>query len=165
MAMETLAACRALFDVLTPLKTDCGALCGGACCASHAGEETGMLLFPGEERYYTALPGFRLQATDHGTLLICSGACDRCDRPISCRIFPLLPVVRGGEIKVAMDARARVVCPLHRQGISGLQQSFTEAVRTCGQYLLADDETRPALEHLTQIHDELKALRSAFSGR
>ncbi len=38
------------FDILgelTPLKADCGRLCGGACCKGDA--QTGMRLFPFEE--------------------------------------------------------------------------------------------------------------------
>ena len=38
---------RALLSNLTPLKSDCGRLCGGACCQGD--DATGMLLFPGEE--------------------------------------------------------------------------------------------------------------------
>ena len=40
---------RALLENLTPLRTDCGKVCGSACCKSLDAEETGMLLFPGEE--------------------------------------------------------------------------------------------------------------------
>ena len=43
---------RALLSNLTPLKSDCGRLCGGACCQGD--DATGMLLFPGEEALYTA---------------------------------------------------------------------------------------------------------------
>ena len=35
---------------LTPLKSDCGRLCGAVCCKGD--DETGMLLFPGEESLY-----------------------------------------------------------------------------------------------------------------
>lgn len=38
---------RELLGDLTPLKTDCGRLCGGAWLPGD--EQTGMLLFPGEE--------------------------------------------------------------------------------------------------------------------
>ena len=43
---------RAMLENLTPLKSDCGKRCGHACCQSPAGEERGMLLFPGEAEYY-----------------------------------------------------------------------------------------------------------------
>ena len=40
----------ALLEELTPLTTDCGAVCGGRCCQESADSE-GMLLFPGEETF------------------------------------------------------------------------------------------------------------------
>ncbi len=49
---DALFAARSLLEEVTPLKSDCGRICGAACCASLEGEETGMLLFPGEEALY-----------------------------------------------------------------------------------------------------------------
>ena len=46
-SLSAVLAARELLSTLTPLKTDCGALCSHACCAGD--ETTGMLLFPGEE--------------------------------------------------------------------------------------------------------------------
>ncbi len=54
-----------------------------------------MLLFPGEEAYYINKDGYQIKQADGALLLICSGTCRREDRPLSCRIFPLLPLVRG----------------------------------------------------------------------
>ena len=51
---------RAMLENLTPLKSDCGKRCGHACCQSPAGEERGMLLFPGEAEYYRDREGYRL---------------------------------------------------------------------------------------------------------
>ena len=44
MFPESLVAARKLLEEITPLQTDCGLVCGGACCQTHPGEETGMLL-------------------------------------------------------------------------------------------------------------------------
>ena len=52
MFPESLVAARKLLEEITPLQTDCGLVCGGACCQTHPGEETGMLLFPGEAEMY-----------------------------------------------------------------------------------------------------------------
>ena len=60
MLDPVLAQCRALLEEVTPLRRDCGALCGAACCSSLEGEETGMLLFPGEEEACGDQPGFRI---------------------------------------------------------------------------------------------------------
>ena len=174
-APDTTARCRALLADVTPLPGDCGRLCGAACCASlpcpeESGdeEETGMLLFPGEEELYRDRPGWSLRpAAGGGTLLVCPGRCDRQLRPIACRMFPLLPLARGdgqAEIRVAMDARARAVCPLTGSGVRGLQPAFVEAVRACGELLLADPGTRGALLALTAQHDELREMQKRFGG-
>lgn len=155
---------RALFDDLTPLRTDCGRLCAGRCCQPMEGENTGMLLFPGEAAYYENLPGYMVKSTPAGQLLTCSGTCHREDRPLSCRLFPLLPVLRPDGVKVATDLRAKPVCPLARQGKSALQQEFVAAVRTCGQLLAEDAEQRRFLAKLTAQQDDLRALRHQFGG-
>lgn len=155
---------RALFDDLTPLRTDCGRLCAGRCCQPMEGENTGMLLFPGEAAYYENLPGYRVKSTSAGQLLICPGTCHREDRPLSCRLFPLLPVLRPDGVKVATDLRAKPVCPLARQGKSALQQEFVAAVRACGQLLAEDPEQRRFLAKLTAQQDDLRALRHQFGG-
>ena len=41
-----------LFDNSTPLKADCGKLCGKSCCK---GDDGGMYLFPGEEKVFGLL--------------------------------------------------------------------------------------------------------------
>ena len=92
-------------------------------------------------------------------MLLCEGQCDRRTRPLACRIFPLLPVVRDGEIKVATDQRAKAVCPLARQGKSAMDPMFVEGVRHVGQILLADPVQKAFLEELTAEQDALKELR------
>lgn len=155
---------RSLFDDLTPLSTDCGHLCAGRCCQPLEGENTGMLLFPGEEIYYEGLPGYQIQQTSSGALLTCPGHCQREDRPLSCRLFPLLPVLRDDGVKVATDLRAKPVCPLARHGKSGLCQDFVEAVCICGRLLSADEQQRRFLQQLTDQQDDLRALRRRFEG-
>lgn len=161
---EALRRARELLRDLTPLKSDCGRLCGAACCRSAEGEETGMLLFPGEEALYAADPTWRLKETERGTLAFCGGRCRREERPLACRIFPLLPVIRDGAVKVAADQRARAVCPLLKQGIRGMDPAFTEAVREAGRMLAKVPEERAFLEKLTEEQDELKALREKLGG-
>ncbi len=164
MAEDALARCRALLADLTPLNTDCGLFCGAACCTSVPGEETGMLLFPGEEALAAMEPGWTVRDTEAGRLLICSGCCSRENRPLACRLFPLLPLIRDGGIKVAMDARARAVCPLAADGVQGCRPDFVEAVRQCGKILYDDPDRREFLLALTRSHDALRALQREFGG-
>ena len=162
MLPDHLLRARALLENLTPLKTDCGLTCNHACCRSMEGETTGMLLFPGEETFYADLPGYRLVETAQGMLLICPGQCDRADRPLSCRLMPLLPLLRPDGINVATDLRAKGVCPLARMGKDALDPAFVEAVREVGRILVEDEAQRTFLERLTAQQDELKALRNQF---
>lgn len=162
---RTIQACRELLEDVTPLKKDCGTICGGACCRSLEGEETGMLLFPGEEAFYMDRSGYRIIPGDAGPVLICAGTCDRADRPLSCRLFPLLPLLREDGVKVNTDRRARAVCPLAAQGKRAMDPTFVEKVRSVGVELAGDPETRPFLEKLTRMNDELLALQRAFGGR
>lgn len=94
MLPESLVAARKLLEEITPLQTDCGLVCGGACCQTHPGEETGMLLFPGEAEMYRGEEGFTLVDSPHGTILVCEGRCNRANRPLACRMFPLVMLLR-----------------------------------------------------------------------
>ena len=80
MLPESLVAARKLLEEITPLQTDCGLVCGGACCQTHPGEETGMLLFPGEAEMYRGEKGFTLVDSPHGTILVCEGWRAECFR-------------------------------------------------------------------------------------
>lgn len=161
---DALRKAREMLETVTPLKTDCGRVCGARCCRSLEGEETGMLLFPGEEACYAGKPGWKLRKTPSGTLLVCPGDCARDERPLACRIFPLLPVIRNGEVKVAADQRARAVCPLLKQGIRGMDPAFAEAVREAGKILAEDAAQRTFIERMTEEQDELKSLRDRLGG-
>lgn len=162
MLPDVLARARAILEDVTPLKTDCGMLCQGLCCRPMEGEMTGMLLFPGEEKYYEGREGYRMTETEQGTLLLCSGWCERADRPLSCRLMPLIPLIREDAVRVATDFRAKTVCPLARQGKDALDPDFVSAVRQVGRILAEDDDQRAFLIKLTRQQDELKALRNQF---
>ena len=45
-AVRALRDCYEILGDLTPLKSNCGKLCGAACCESDETGENGMLLFP-----------------------------------------------------------------------------------------------------------------------
>ena len=124
-----------------------------------------MLLFPGEEAAYAGKAGWRVIPSARGPVLLCPGRCAREERPLSCRLFPLLPLAReDGGIRVVTDRRARAVCPLLRQGIRGTDPAFRDAVREAGRILAEDPEQREFLEMLTAEQDELKALREKLGG-
>ncbi len=111
-----------MFDNNTPIAADCGRLCDAACCK---GDDSGMFLFPGEAAVYKLLKpdGFRIEMSDlsyndgglmrRTPILFCDGHCDRFMRPLSCRIFPLTPILNENDhIEIITDPRAKRVCPL-----------------------------------------------------
>ena len=152
-AYEAVRDARELLVNLTPLKTDCGRLCQGACCQGD--EKTGMLLFPGEEAFYEGctfariIPaGFMLGGQD-AQLLVCDGTCDRENRPLACRLFPLfLKFKEDGTTKMRMDVRAKSVCPLTDYGIKALDADFKQAARKAYDFLLEDDACAAYLRDL-----------------
>lgn len=123
----------------TPLKKDCGLICGSVCCKGDS--DTGMLLFPFEESSLT------LKEKDGVRLCVCSGSCNRNERPLSCRIFPFFPYVTPeGKIKVIPDIRGVNICPLvsNFNEIS-FDRGFLYRVKKVGRLLYADEECRKFL--------------------
>lgn len=112
-----------LFDGVTPLPADCGRLCGKICCDGES--DSGMLLFPGEFEVYRLLePSWlEIQKTDmtyeynsktyRVPIAMCSADCDRFERPLACRIFPLTPHLdKEGRLEIISDPRAKIICPI-----------------------------------------------------
>jgi len=107
-ALSAVLAAREQLKTLTPLKTDCGRLCAGACCQGD--EQTGMLLFPGEEALYEGCTFGRVIDGEfslggaQAKLFVCCGTCDRDNRPLACRLFPLfLTFKEDGSTKLRID--------------------------------------------------------------
>jgi len=152
-SLSSVLAARELLKFLTPLKTDCGKLCAHACCAGD--EETGMLLFPGEETLYASCAFGSVLTADFALggqpakLFVCRGRCERDERPLACRLFPLfLAFLKNGGTKVRIDNRARAVCPLCDYGVTGLDQEFLAAARKAYDILLEDETCRAYLRDL-----------------
>ena len=160
-----LSAAREKLNKVTPLKSDCGRVCGARCCMPLEGENTGMLLFPGEAEAYAGKTGWELRDTSRGLMVLCPGCCGREERPLACRLFPLLPLPgKNGEIRVVTDRRARAVCPLARQGRSAMDPAFIEAVREAGGILAAAEEQAAFLRLLAEEQEEMKQLQKLLEG-
>lgn len=136
---------------LTPLKADCGKLCGGACCKGD--ENTGMRLFPFEE---SELP---VKILDNGVrLVVCDGKCDRTKRPLACRIFPFFPTVdERGKVFVESDFRGARLCPLisHSDEII-FDKRFFNALKKVGKILAKDEACLEFLREATEEIDTYK---------
>lgn len=140
----------------TPIPADCGQLCGAACCQ---GEEAGMLLFPGEMVRLSEVPGFRMFRMDYmdgkAWLLTCDGTCDRELRPLSCRIFPLVPHIgESGVVTAVPDPRARRLCPLATGEF--LDRQFHRRVAKALALLAEDPKMLDFMERLSRECQELQ---------
>ena len=169
-ALRTLRAARSLLESQTPLKTDCGRLCGHACCQPDETGENGMLLYPYEEQLYRKpIEGFpfRLEPDDRlhkgGMRLICEGRCPREHRPLACRIFPLRMRVTDVEghtqVTAELDPRAWAVCPLPEEGgLRAMRQDFVAAVEQAGKRMCESTVLLMALLKEQQELDDTRKL-------
>lgn len=162
---DVLKEARELLCDLTPLTVDCGHTCDGRCCQLSEDRE-GMLLFPGEERFYTDT-AFQLIPAAGGTLLVCDGTCDRHMRPLACRIFPLFPHVdQNGRVCAVYDPRGWRLCPLLQQCAHVLlDRVFVRAVRRAGRVLLSDPACATFLREQSAEIDDLTRLTPLSDGR
>ncbi|MBQ6066143.1 MAG: hypothetical protein IJK89_04910 [Clostridia bacterium] len=129
-----------LLEDVTPLPSDCGALCGGACCKGGGGD--GMLLFPGERAFFDGRDDFMLLSDERYDCdaVVCSGSCDRSKRPLSCRIYPyFFYVSQSGSVTVENDLRAIGRCPLTEQEYQ-VNKQFLRRMRMCAKIVENDRE-------------------------
>lgn len=149
----------------TPISADCGLLCGRACCRVEE-DITGMYLFPEENVMFRDLPKYmKLYDTDfeydygrYADLLTCDGHCERDRRPLACRIFPLLPYLRGdGVCEIIVDPRGKGVCPMARtMTLDDFEPDFVDGVRRAANILLRNPQSRRFIEALSRQIDEMK---------
>lgn len=170
--MNEIIRAREALTTLTPLKMNCGKLCGGACCLPDPEEdgENGMLLFPFEEELYREpIEGFPFHLADDNTLfpggkrLVCEGKCVRAHRPLACRIFPLrmrVEMVDGKPVVTPEpDPRAWYICPILEQGgMRAMSGEFIAAVKAAGEALVQDETTLHALLNEQRMIDETRHL-------
>lgn len=156
-----------LFDKSTPLKADCGRLCGKRCCK---GDDGGMYLFPGEEKVFKLLnPKWaKIEKSDfyydfngkqkNVPILFCEGSCDRYQRPLACRIFPLTPYINeGGKAEIIVDPRAKAICPLAKTlDISDFDEKFVKNVKKSFSVLMKCKEISEYLKAYSEYLDEYK---------
>jgi hypothetical protein len=137
---EVILKCYKILENETPLNFDCGKICDGKCCRGD--ENTGMLLFPGEETLIDE--NIKIKISQNGEkIAVCNGSCNRKKRPLSCRIYPFFPLVKElGErkrVKIIFDLRAD--CPLIK-GEYEFNKEFLHRLKRVGKYLLLNEEAK-----------------------
>lgn len=156
-----------LFDTVTPVKVDCGNLCDKACCR---GDDSGMLLFPGEEEVYKLLnpDWIKIDKTDleyeyEGVrytvpIAMCKGQCDRYERPLACRIFPLTPYLNSeGKLEVIVDPRGKGICPMAKAFyIEDFEERFVRNIEKAFRLLLKNRQFKAFMIEYSKYIDEYK---------
>ena len=164
---ELVVEARELLRDITPMKCDCGELCGAACCVEpEDGEIIGMALFPGEKALYESRSEWYKLYYDHrgkNPVLVCRGECPRDQRPLACRIFPLTPYIKNGKMSVKMDARSAAMCPLYAHGKRGLQNEFVQKVEQAAEILQRSGSMRLFVENTSREIDAAQEMLSIFS--
>ena len=154
-----------LFDDITPVPADCGGLCNKACCR---GDDSGMYLFPGEEDVYKLLnpDWMRIEKSDFTytfkdkekkvPIIFCNGLCDRFQRPLACRIFPLTPYLdENGLLKIINDPRAKSLCPLAKAlNIEDYDPLFVKNVKRTFNLLSKNKEVYEFLKEYSRYLDD-----------
>lgn len=150
----------------TPVLFDCGELCSSNCCANNG---MGMFLFPYEELYINK-SNHKFKIIDSNIslsgrtikLLYCTGTCQRNQRPLSCRIFPLFPFTGiDGRIRVLFDPRAHGTCPLLFTDIEGIYMRglFRLKVLDVAHQLFQVPEIKDFLVHMTKELETIKKFK------
>lgn len=169
---RTYRAIYRLLDKVSPLDTDCGALCGAACCTSsyEDGEEMGIFLLPGEEKLHSREDewlewseesaeglGFPDSWPEKVCFVHCKTPprCPRSKRPIQCRSFPLAPHLNAdGELSLVyndMDLPYR--CPLIDEQ-TPLNDDFVQATETVWKHLIRDPRIRDLVREDSAAREE-----------
>ena len=155
-----------------PIESDCGTLCNHACCKGTA--DDGMLLFPGEEEMYSG-GGDWYTIRDSNILLpkgtaiklfVCNGRCKRDMRPLSCRIFPIVPYIDDFDyLEFIPDLRGVAVCPLlYRSDAYEISLIFIDALYSAFSTLIEDERVLEFIEILSKQHDEIAEDFQQFLG-
>jgi len=157
MNRDVLSRAYAILEEHTPMKTDCGLMCGAACCHPDEDGQGGVYLFPGEAELLRDCEWARVLPSPFAPVMLCDGACQRHRRPLGCRIFPLTPVRgKSGRWTVRMDVRARAMCPLVPSGIGGLDPAFVRAARDALRCVAEDEEGEAFLEKWLALEEEYR---------
>lgn len=161
-----------ILDRVTPIQSDCGALCGKACCNS-TDDDSGMYLFPGEDVMFSeSQPWLKIELSDftYGNnkpvlIAICTDQCQRELRPLACRIFPLTPyMTHNGVMSIKIDSRAIPMCPLAKQFTTdALDETFVAAVARVFRLLAKEKEIQSFVLGISRLIDEQERFLNLFT--
>ncbi|WP_347488596.1 hypothetical protein [Desulfoscipio sp. XC116] len=144
----------------TPLKENCGTLCGSVCCQPGRDNDLGIYLFPGEEVMFNRRENWLIwEAQDPAEQLFpaswpdpvyfvrCTRPCPREARPLACRFFPLAPHLQqdGSLLIIYETLELPYSCPLITSDLP-LQRDFIETITKAWRIMLKDSRIRDFVE-------------------
>ena len=129
-----------------------------------------MFLFPMEDKVYDLLnPDWaKLEASEFSyefdgkekkvPILFCNGNCDRYQRPLACRIFPLTPYLdSGGKLEIIVDPRAKSICPLSRRlDIENYNYKYVKNIKKAFSLLMKNSEFKEYMKTYSEYLDEYR---------
>ncbi len=146
-----------LLDSVSPIDSDCGLLCGAACCTAERADgddDVGIYLLPGEEKVHSRHDEWLTWTEDRAEdydfpdswtgkvyFINCKNPphCPREKRPIQCRTFPLTPHLdENDELSLIYnDLELPYACPLIYDAVP-LNDDFVRATLTVWKHLIRD---------------------------
>ena len=176
---EALLRAYTFLENTTPLRYDCGTLCGAYCCQNNAeeGETMGMWLLPFEKELLTALDEdierkhYTFDEAKDGTKTVyCNGSCLRAFRPFACRIYPFYAHIgkkQDGRIKISIkrDPRAKLSCPI-AMTTSYLRPTveFLTAVQAAVRELMKDEIIAKDIIEMSEFLSEIEEMQNKLLG-
>lgn len=162
ISKKTYMAIYRLLDKVSPIQSDCGALCDAACCncggdSGHADGldfDLGIYLLPGEEKVFTMKEDWLKWSIEYAEdydfpdswfgkihFVRCKTPpfCVREMRPLQCRFFPLAPhISTDGDLHLIISPLdLPYSCPLIKDSIK-LEDKFIKANYTVWKRLIKD---------------------------
>lgn len=97
--------------------------------------------------------------------LTCSGHCPREYRPLSCRIFPVIPYINElGRMEFRLDLRSLRTCPIaYKSDEYTIDESFIENLYLAFPPLLKDKQVVEFIEILSHQYDEMAEIIEKFT--
>jgi len=142
---------------ITPLVVDCGELCSSACCNQEYGQ--GVFLFPGEEIMFEGKSSWSpIIQVEGRQALNCEGVCERNERPLFCRIFPLFPYISTEDtVEIIFYSPMSYLCPLIKlKDFSILAEDFLDEMEDIADSLIAQPECLSFLKQISREIDQFE---------
>ena len=177
MKVEAIEKARKYLEKITPLKSDCGLLCGSLCCKKNDKDDSdnsdnfGMWLFPFEDELYKNNSNFKVIKADGNSsypFLLCgysgkeNNFCKREERPLFCRFFPYFPIIKNRRIKIIIHPTALKMCPAISSKLK-ITSQFSRAVKKA-VYLMLSQNDEEITQYLVETGEYLKSM-AEFAGK